>query len=472
MWSNTAFGGSGTPNNAPLRAGWSTNAFTQPTQTATNAGNSFGKIVRMRPLNQGVSTLYNAGARTAIPSVATEATTAGGAMAIPTLFAAGMGWLSNKLGNMQQKNILSQYTPQGREEMAKRNEVMGISQSATDAWRQKEPWPTSLHEPYVPKKNVQVTTNKPPASPAGTQTTAPANKKPAVEKKAEVPALPKFVGYGGYSDGSPVTDTVSAQDKQLMPGNNTGVFQQSSTTPTLGPANQIGMYYSPEEQKQVAQMGAERDARLASEASRPALTDMSPGSQGAWEKEQTQNLAMDSILNRMPDVSRGIPKNVMGALERVQAGERQGNEFDIAKGKLGIDRGTLGVHQGTLDLARLENPSKIALNTASAKAHEGSAEYYKAHAAELPFDSLAKMYAALSGHGGGTGTNAPGVDVVGIFGEIGKQQEALRLATDPEEISSRKAYIKTLENIVKGNPAKGTVPTKSPAGLPPLTRGN
>lgn len=108
-------------------------------------GKGVAELFKQGSKNMGGSVLKNS-----IPKVAPYAEAAG-VMAIAPAMAAATGYASRKAGQAQQANTLSWYTPAQREEMAKRNDVMGISQSASEAWRQPEPWPVSAHEKYVPK---------------------------------------------------------------------------------------------------------------------------------------------------------------------------------------------------------------------------------------------------------------------------------------------------------------------------------
>jgi hypothetical protein len=85
---------------------------------------------------------------------------------LPAAATALWGQASMGIGNKVQRDTISNYprfgnedkpskfntlAPDSREGMARRAEVMGISASAPEAWRTKEPWPTSKHEVYVPK---------------------------------------------------------------------------------------------------------------------------------------------------------------------------------------------------------------------------------------------------------------------------------------------------------------------------------
>ncbi len=106
--------------------------------------------------------LLNAGK--AIPATAGLGTylQAANIASLPASAAALVGQGSMAIGNKVQKDTLNNYpiafnndntdntVPQTREQMARRNDVMGISHSASDAWRAPEPWPTSKHEVYTP----------------------------------------------------------------------------------------------------------------------------------------------------------------------------------------------------------------------------------------------------------------------------------------------------------------------------------
>lgn len=130
--------------------------------------------------------------------------------ALPASFTALTGQASMAAGNAKQKQDLAMHpitfadptkdqissslggagTFPNREAMARRNDVMGISKSASDAWRAPEPWPKSKHEVYVPPAKAPPSPVREPLKPV-----APLNNTPAPTPKQE-PQMPVNDHYG------------------------------------------------------------------------------------------------------------------------------------------------------------------------------------------------------------------------------------------------------------------------------------
>jgi hypothetical protein len=396
--------------------------------------------------------------------------------------------IGSGIGSSQGSRVLGVPTPSGTAPIwsmnlgGDTNKSLPIPQSTPQTRTQ--PQPRTVKQPSAITSAPKITggsTKSKTKSTKGGGITYPANPN---EEGLRAPL--QSVGYGAYANGSPIENLSSDIDLGLMAGDHRGTL-------AMGPGghNRLALNYTPEEiavnhkETQALQTGVPSGAM-----------DFRSGDQVAFDKK-----AQSDIMNPAPDFSKMTLSDLMALKQSLKtrtanstadyhdAGAQNFRDTTALSqmempSKIRSAQSTANYHDIMGGVAALKAPSEIADKEADIRyklegqipSAQALATNYMANSAKtneetkwVGTEAGARALGAIGrASGNGTGTNATGVDFVQYADAIAKLQAQKTLTEDPAEKARLENLIINMQDILKTNAPKGTVPTRSPGALPSI----